>query len=224
MNIVAERPGIYAVAGSTQEVRQQLGRSGGRQVLAVSFEDISPSALQSVTENISDVTASLLDLLSQRQDQASMHRLAEALVPAAPVSPRLLREAGMLVSARKAVLASGDWLSAAELAQLAGLSPRNPSAQPNKWKKQGQIFAIHHNGVDYFPGYGLDPDSSFRPLKAMAGIIAVLAPHKDGWGMAYWFMSVNSFLGGKRPQDLLRTDPARVLAAAEDEVMGIVHG
>ncbi|MDO4683076.1 MAG: hypothetical protein Q4B17_09865 [Lautropia sp.] len=69
MNIVAERPGIYAVAGSTQEVRQQLGRSGGRQVLAVSFEDISPSALQSVTENISDVTASLLDLLSQRQDQ-----------------------------------------------------------------------------------------------------------------------------------------------------------
>ncbi|MDO4683075.1 MAG: hypothetical protein Q4B17_09860 [Lautropia sp.] len=153
-----------------------------------------------------------------------MHRLAEALVPAAPVSPRLLKEAGMLVSARKAVLASGDWLSAAELAQLAGLSPRNPSAQPNKWKKQGQIFAIHHNGTDYFPGYGLDPEHNFRPCKGLADILAVLAPHKDGWGMAYWFMSVNSFLGGKRPQDLLRTDPARVLAAAEDEVMGIVHG
>lgn len=102
----------------------------------------------------------------------------------------------MLVAARKAVLASGDWLNAAELAQLAGLSPRNPSAQPNKWKKQGQIFAIHHNGVDYFPGYGLDPDNAFRPLKALAGILAVLAPHKDGWGMAYWFMSANGFLGG----------------------------
>ena len=130
----------------------------------------------------------------------------------------------MLVAARKAVLASGDWLNAAELAQLAGLSPRNPSAQPNKWKKQGQIFAIHHNGVDYFPGYGLDPDNAFRPLKALAGILLVLAPHKDGWGMAYWFMSANGFLGGQRPQDLLRTDPDRVLAAARDEVMGVLHG
>ena len=145
-------------------------------------------------------------------------------MPPLPVSPRLLKEAGMLVAARKAVLASDDWLNAAELAQLAGLSPRNPSAQPNKWKKQGQIFAIHHNGVDYFPGYGLDPDNAFRPLKALAGILAVLAPHKDGWGMAYWFMSVNGFLGGQRPQDLLSTDPDCVLAAARDEVMGVLHG
>lgn len=70
----------------------------------------------------------------------------------------------MLVCARNAVLESGDWLTAAEVAQLAGLSTRNTSAQPNKWKKQGRIFAIHHGGIDYFPGYGLDCDAGFRPL------------------------------------------------------------
>ena len=224
MNMVAERPGFYAVAGTPQEVLDQLGKSDAQQVLAVSFRQLDPQAFQSLAENMGHVASSLLEALSQRQDQASMQRLAEALVPPAPVSPRLLREAAMLVAARKAVLASGDWLSATELASLAGFSPRNPSAQPNKWKRQGQIFAIHHKGIDYFPGFGLDPDRGFRPLKALADVIGILAGHKDGWGMAYWFQSVNGFLGGKRPQDLLATDPDRVIAAARDEVLGVLHG
>ena len=218
MNMVAERPGFYAVAGTPQEVREQLGKSDAQQVLAVSFRQLDPQAFQSLAENMGHVASSLLEALSQRQ------RLAEALVPPAPASPRLLREAAMLVAARKAVLASGDWLSATELASLAGFSPRNPSAQPNKWKRQGQIFAIHHKGIDYFPGFGLDPDRGFRPLKALADVIGILAGHKDGWGMAYWFQSVNGFLGGKRPQDLLATDPDRVIAAARDEVQGVLHG
>ncbi len=130
----------------------------------------------------------------------------------------------MLVQARKAVLESGDWLTAAEVAQLAELSTRNPSAQPNKWKKQGQIFAINHGGVDYFPGYGLDRNAGFRPSKVMAKVIEILAKNKDSWGMAYWFRSDNSFLGGKRPQDLVASKPERVIEAAMDEVQEISHG
>jgi len=91
-------------------------------------------------------------------------------------------------------------------------------------EKQGLIFAIHHNGTDYFPDYGLDRDASFRPLKTMARVIEVLAGHKDAWGMAYWFLSANSFLGGKRPQDLLATAPDRVIEAARDEVQEVAHG
>lgn len=44
------------------------------------------------------------------------------------------------------------------------------------------------------------------------------------WGLAYWFASVNSFLGGKRPQDLLIDTPDRVVDAAKDEVAGVLHG
>ena len=61
-------------------------------------------------------------------------------------------------------------------------------------------------------------------ISFMADVIGILAGHKDGWGMAYWFQSVNGFLGGKRPQDLLATDPDRVIAAARDEVQGVLHG
>ena len=34
----------------------------------------------------------------------------------------------------------------------------------------------------------------------------------------------HSNLGGKRPQDLLPEQPERVIAAAEDEQQGAVHG
>jgi len=73
----------------------------------------------------------------------------------------------------------GDWLTAAEVAEVAGLSPRNPSAQPKKWKKQGLVFAISHGGVDYFLAYGLDRNNGFRPVKALAKVIEVLSPRKD---------------------------------------------
>lgn len=72
------------------------------------------------------------------------------------------------LKARKAVLESGDWLPVDVIAQLAGLNTQHPSAQANQWEKQGQIFAINHDGVDYFPEYGLDRDAGFRPLKALA--------------------------------------------------------
>ena len=130
----------------------------------------------------------------------------------------------MLARSRKAVLDESDWLTAPELGKLAGFSKSNFSAQPGKWKKNRQIFTIKHRGVEYFPGYGLDLDNDYRPLKAMADVLATFGDAKDGWGLAYWFLSVNSFLGGRRPKDILTKDPTGVIAAAKDELEGVAHG
>jgi hypothetical protein len=192
-------------------------------VLVVAFDHIKPSVFAALAENFTNVASSMFEVLLERQDRESLERLAEMLVPRNPLSPRLLKEASLLVQARKAVLESGDWLTAANIAQLAELSTRNPSAQPNKWKKQRQIFAINHGGIDYFPDYGLDRDAGFRPLKSLAKVIETFEGHKDGWGMAYWFRSENSFLGGNRPQDLLASAPDRVIAAAVDEILEMTH-
>lgn len=224
MTVVADHPDVSTLVGTPKEVQARLGKSDADRVLVVTFDHIKPNVFQALAENLTNVASSMFEVLQERQDREALERLVEVLVPPTPPSPRLLKEAAMLVRARKAVLETGDWLTAAEIAQLAGLSTRNPSAQPNKWKKQGQIFAINHGGVDYFPGYGLDRDADFRPLKALARIIEIFSGHKDGWGMAYWFRSDNSFLGGKRPQDLLASAPERVIEAALDETQGIVHG
>jgi hypothetical protein len=129
-------------------------------------------------------------------------------------------EARMTAEARKAVLENGDWLTAAEIAKLAGSGASDPSAQPTKWKKEGLIFAIRHLNIDYFPSYAVDPAAGYRPLKSMAQVLRIFQGKKDDWKLAYWFASDNSFLGGTRPQDLLAIQPERVLAAAEDEGCG----
>jgi hypothetical protein len=54
----------------------------------------------------------------------------------------------MLGDASNTVLESGDLLTAAEVAKAAGFSASNPSAQPNKGKKEGQISALRHREVD----------------------------------------------------------------------------
>ena len=223
MSVVADRLGVSTLVGTPKEIQAQLARSQADHVLVVAFDHIKPSVFAALAENFTNVASSMFEVLLERQDRESLERLAEMLVPRNPLSPRLLKEASLLVQARKAVLESGDWLTAANIARLAELSTRNPSAQPNKWKKQRQIFAINHGGIDYFPDYGLDRDAGFRPLKSLAKVIETFEGHKDGWGMAYWFRSENSFLGGNRPQDLLASAPDRVIAAAVDEILEMTH-
>jgi hypothetical protein len=41
-------------------------------------------------------------------------------------------------------LNSGDFLPANEVAKLAGVTAANPTLQPNKWKRDQDIFAIRH--------------------------------------------------------------------------------
>ncbi|NMP26234.1 hypothetical protein GW590_05020 [Rahnella sp. SAP-1] len=221
----SNNPGFSTLVGTPKEVQTHLGTSQAGRVLAVSFDHIDDAAtIQILVDNLSNMAAAMAEVFKERQEKQSLDRLADVLLPSYPVAPHIMKEAGMQTRARKAVLDSGNWLTALELAELADLSLTNPSVQPNKWKKAGQIFAIRHRGIDYFPDYGLDKNTHYRPLKVMAQIIEIFSGQKDGWGMAFWFMSVNSFLGGKRPQDLLAVEPERVIAAARDEVEGVLHG
>ncbi|CAG8865794.1 hypothetical protein PS627_01713 [Pseudomonas fluorescens] len=150
--------------------------------------------------------------------------LVNMLIPLKPARPTLLREAKMLAKGKTRILQSGDWLTAQEVAELAQFKTVNASSQPNKWKRAGKIFALRHEGTDYFPIYGLDPSTGYRARAELASVISVLAAKKDGWGMAFWFGSSNSMLGGRLPKDVLKDDPGAVLEAAKDEVCGVLHG
>lgn len=216
-------PGISTLAGDPEEVRRQLHKVDAEQVVAVALAHATPREAAAIAETFASI-ADLVKTIVGEHHRQSLEAIVGALVPKTPPTPNELKEAAMLARARTAVLGSGDWMTAAEIASVAGFSASNPSAQPNKWKREGAIFAIRHNGVDYFPSYGLDPQSGYRPRKAMAQVLDVFADTKDGWGLSYWFMAANSFLGGKRPRDLMASDPERVIAAAADEREGVLHG
>ena len=224
MGTVAEHPNISTLVGTPNQVMRALNRSQAKRVVMVAFDELDPVLSQTVANNLNDLANMMLELMLERRDHETLEKIVELLVPKKQPNKQMLREAAMLARAKKAVLEDSEWLTASELAELAQLSTRNPSAQPNKWKKSGKIFAIHHAGVDYFPGYALDPATGYRPMKAMAQILSVLSGHKDSWGTAIWFASQNSFLGGQRPLDVLHSKPDHVLAAAIDEAQEVSHG
>lgn len=223
MTILHDVPSLPTLVGTPQEVRIRLDSSKADQVIVVPIERSNARHADLMAHTLANIV-SFIDLTLRGQSEQMIKALVDALVPKVPPTPSLLKEAAMVARSRNAVLESADWLTAAQVAELAGLSASNPSTQPNKWKRQKQIFAITHNGVDYFPGYGLDPNTGYRPRKALKPVLDVFGEHKDGWGLAYWFLSANSFLGGKRPQDVLASEPERVIAAAEDEVKEVNHG
>ncbi|MDR2212039.1 MAG: hypothetical protein LBE21_00215 [Pseudomonadales bacterium] len=217
-------PGVSTLTGSAKDVGRKLDKLDTKQqIVAITLGHVTAREAGAIAETIASI-AQLVDLRLVRHEREALQSLVDTLVPKAPPTPAQLKEAAMLVQARTAVLKEAHWLTATQIAGLAGFSASNPSAQPNKWKRDGLIFAIRHHGIDYFPAYGLDPQTAYRPLKSLAQIIQLFKSAKDAWGLAYWFASANSFLGGKRPQDLLTTQPERVIAAAADELEAAAHG
>jgi len=177
------------------------------------------SETKSVLERMAEVVPQLLQSRRQRKFDA----IVEALTADVNISSTRLIEAEMKASAMTKVLQNGDLVPAAEVARLAGYSGSNPSSQPNRWKKAGQIFAVQHKGLDYYPLYALDPRNGYKPYPVVAKVLEILKD-RDAWGGAFWFASLNGYLGGKRPQDLLATHPDKVIAAAEDEALGLQDG
>ncbi|QQO35358.1 hypothetical protein JJC00_06655 [Bradyrhizobium diazoefficiens] len=218
-----ERSGVGTITGTPDEVRKKLAHLSVDQVVALTLQHGNHALAHVLLDTVAGLTA-LIPSIIERRHEAKYRSIIEALVPDIPPPRHKLIEARMTAEARKSVIETGEWMTAAQIAEIAGFSTTNPSAQPNKWKREGQIFAIHHRGTDYFPGYALDASTDYRPSKGLARALKVFRGKKDDWGLAYWFASVNSFLGGKRPQDLLISEPDRVVAAAEDEVAGVLHG
>lgn len=213
--------GTKILVGTGSEVSRRLHRSSARRALAVTLADDEESA---VLEDVVRKVAEFLPHIVRQRHNEALEKIVGALLPEIAIPDAALAQARMLVDAKSTILRSGDFLPAGEIAKLAGYSDKNPSAQPNKWKKDGTIFAIQHKGVDYFPLYALDPDENYRPYKAVAKVLHVFGDAKTGWGVAFWFAGLNSFLDDRRPQDLLAIDPNIVIAAAKDEVEGVQHG
>lgn len=220
MTNIAEHIEIgHAISGNFRALAKLRDESG----VLIPVHNASPEVLEGLTRSLELVSQLYTERLAPVSADV-VAKIVEMYVPKAPAPSTVLIQAKMMAQAKNGVLQSGDWITASDISELANFSAANPSTQPSKWKRESRLFAIRHDGIDYFPIYALDESTGYRPLSALKEIIAVLETRKDGWGMAYWFASLNSRLDDKAPKDLLRAEPERVLAAARIEVAGITHG
>ena len=208
------------LSGTGRDVIRQLNRSLERRTVAVTFADDEQGA---AAERVIHQVVEFLPQLIQDRQEETLKKVVNVLLADVTPSKAARKQARMLIEAKTSILNSGDFLPAMEVAKIAGFSSTNLSVQPNKWKRNREIFAIQHGREDYLPLYGLDP-GDHRPRKEMAEILNVFGDVKDGWGLAFWFAGLNSFLYDERPQDVLASDPKLVIAAAKDEMAELQHG
>lgn len=153
MSLIAEHIDIRStLTGDLKTLSARLCAENAEQVVVITVGHASGETLAALGESL-DAAARLITDTMFKTQQATIEQIISLLVPKAPIRPAVFKEAQMLAKAMKAVLESGDWLSAGDIANLAEFTSRNPSSQPNKWKREGRIFAIRHNGSDYFPIY-----------------------------------------------------------------------
>lgn len=134
------------------------------------------------------------------------------------------REREMVTLARGHILTCGDFLLVQDLASHLGIHVELLSPALKKWEADHRIFSIDHDGSRSFPVYAFPSQGGASPIPSLRDVLSVLCPMKDGWGVSFWFISPNGWLGGKRPQDLLSTEPSRVISAAYEEADSVMHG
>ncbi len=134
------------------------------------------------------------------------------------------RQAEMTARAQSAVFSSCRWFTASEISLLHACDLDSMENLLTLWKTDLKVFSVEHRSIDHYPCYAFDEENGFMPAKELKPILQEFNGSRNGWGLAYWFASVNGYLGGHSPQDLLNIAPEKVLAAARAHLIGILHG
>lgn len=125
---------------------------------------------------------------------------------------------------KEMVLAAGGLLKSSEIADLRGLRTSNPSSMTQKWKDAGKVIALPYGGYNLYPDYLFDVKDDYKPRPVIKKIREALSEKMGPWQMGFWFICANNFLGGKTPREVIEKDPVLVLKAAQDEILGSLHG
>lgn len=134
------------------------------------------------------------------------------------------REAEMTIRAKSATLSSCKWLTGSELSILRGCDLECMNNLLSLWKAEMMVFSIEHESIEYYPCYAFDEKNEYMPVRDLKRILQEFDGNRNGWGLAFWFASVNGYLDGHSPQVLLNIAPEKVLAAARADLIGILHG
>jgi hypothetical protein len=82
----------------------------------------------------------------------------------------------------------------------------------SRWKAEGKIFSVRFEGKTWFPRFQFQDG---RPIPAVAAVIKAFPKHSTGWDLAFFFTNPNSYIEGRKPIEILKSDPERVKSLAQ---------
>jgi hypothetical protein len=161
-----------------------------------------------------------VEVTDSRGRSVDTERLIESMLPPTVPSTARVLQARRNALAREALLQDFGALTSAEVADLAGSRAANKAALANRWKQEGRIFPVTHHGQTLFPSYQFDAEG--QPWPVIAEVLSTIGQQSRDWELAIWFISSSGWLGGRRPVDLLESEPAAVAKAARHEAFDLV--
>jgi hypothetical protein len=174
----------------------------------------------SVKQVLESIAPFVADATAQRQDDA-FREVVDRIIESTPIRRLDTVRAALEQRAIAALFDGTPWLTAEQIGHLRDAKARNPHAAANRWRSERKVFAITKGGVQWFPRYAFD--EALDPHPAVSSVMAIL----DGYSpyrLAAWFDSTNGHLAGRRPREVLHSNPDAVVVAAREHARGPVHG
>jgi hypothetical protein len=101
--------------------------------------------------------------------------------------------------------------TAKDVADQSTSTAKNRAALASRWAHEGKIFAVKYEGQLWYPRFQFQDG---EPLTTIGQVIQAYPSHANGWDFAYFFATPNANIGGRKPLELLKSDPQRVLSLA----------
>lgn len=165
-------------------------------------------ALLSAVGDVDDDDNLLLVPVVRGEQQRRHTELVDALMPAGVPQAAAVLQARRNAVLRSELLQTWGYLSAPDLADLAGSKATNRSAYAGKLRDAAKIFGVAWQGRVVYPAFQFGPDG--RPKPAVPSVLAALPRDRmSDWAVAIWWVANNAWLGDCRPVDILDQDGAQ---------------
>ena len=214
LELTAENISQAAERGETVVLTTGSGKTGLVQVVLMLLAAEREETLDPATMRTLKAVRNLI-LHGQAID-----RVVDALMPdhIAVPTPAAVLQAQRNAVARSTLLGEFGALRSHEVADLAGSRASNRAALANRWRTERRVVAVPAGDELLYPGFQFTAEG--RPRPAVGKALAQLRsdPHTTDWQAALWFATPNSWLGARRPVDLLDEEPDAVVEAAHREV------
>jgi hypothetical protein len=118
---------------------------------------------------------------------------------------------------RDQLLKTREWWDSEEVARHARgrVVDSNPAQYASRLRTEKRLFAVRFQGKYRHPVFQFGASGELLP--GMTELLAKLPTSDANWSAAFWLFQPHGELNGRCPADILATDPAAVIAAAEKD-------
>jgi hypothetical protein len=212
---------VFLGTASSKDIKRQMQRSPGIYIIP---SHLDASFLANLDLPAFPALLSNIPLVIQVEDSGLMVEEEESIwgglrnairKPSVAVDSETASEKDTLAWRKRFMSEYPGWTSA-QIAEESTSLAKNQPATASRWAKEKKIFAIEFQGQKWFPRFQFKDG---RPIPAVSQVIRVFPEHATGWELAYFLTAPNAYIAGRKPFELLKEDPSRVVSLAQ----GFVH-